>query len=266
MMEELESNNSADEVVESSSETPDSGSDKAGGEAEATKEASSSAPQTKNPEPPWHESPRFKEIIEQKNQAIAQAKALEQRTQQLEAKFLEMSKPKDQSLDKRAAMIERLKGIDPEFTEFLLELAPNKSIEAMKAELAQERQEKFRTSAVSEVERLHSDNKVAEGLKARYNAELELAYSRGQIRSMDDVKTLYKQIHDGYTKLLEDVRRSERETYVAGKKADASAPTSQPKGKPAQLSNKFNYSKDPEEARAQMVKRYVELSKANKDL
>lgn len=217
---------------------------------------------------PFHEHPRWKEMLDQRNKAEETAKSLQEKYAQMEARMRELSAPKGpQAPDKRTAMIERLKGIDPDFAEFISGLAPAQTVEDVKQALATERAEQFRSAAVSTVEKLHSENKVDPALQSRYNNELELAYSRGQIKSLSDVSALYKSIHEGYSKFIDDLKRKEREGYVASKKSDGKAPTSQPKGKPATPSStKFEYSKDPEERNAQIAKRYVDSMRASNDV
>lgn len=253
--------NISDETNQASSEPETTASTSEG----KTVEAKEMAETETTKDVPFHEHPRFKELIEQKNAYEQRSKAMEEKYAQMERQLQELSKPKDMTPNKREAMINRLKGIDPEFADFISELAPVKSLEEMKNALMEQQQTQFRTQAVSEITKMHSENKIDPTLQAKYNQELELAYQRGQIRSMDDVKTIYKNIHDGYTKLLEDIRRRDRQSYVADKKTDTKAPTSQPKGKMATPA-KPQFSKNKEEARAQIVAQYLAERTAGNDV
>lgn len=256
---ELVSENISSETNEASPEPQESGSEnKPEGAVEAKAEA-------KPTETPFHEHPRWKEMLEQRNQSTEEAKMLRAEMARMQSQLQEFSKPK--TADKRTGMLEYLKGINPEFSDFLgTEFASQKDVSELKQMLQEAKEQQFRTAALSEVTKLHTDNKVDAALQQKYNTELEYAYATGRIKNIADISSVYKSVHEGYTKMLEELRRKDRETYVASKKTDAKTPNTQPKGSPAVNKSKVQYSRDPEEARAQMMKRYLEISKASNDV
>ncbi len=210
---------------------------------------------------PFHEHPRFKELVEQKNKAIEQARSLEERYGAMEAQLKKLT---EGSLTQKQedALISRLKGIDPEFGERFEKLdQTQKELAELRQWKAQVEADKVRTQAVSTVDRLHEQNKVAPELRELYNEQLEAAYARNPQAFLKDIQSAYKGVHDRMTKTLENFRRIDRESYVAGKKADASAPAPK-KGGQVPASKEFKFSDDPAEARSQIVKRTLELMKA----
>lgn len=258
-MENLELQTNTDEIQASSEPTQS--------EQPETSVAGNESPQEtppKQPEStPFHEHPRFKELVEQKNQALEQSRRLQEQYAQMEAKIAQLSKkPEPQD-----PLLARLKSIDPEFGERFEKLT---ATEKELAELRQWRQEmqeqQFVSSAVSKIKDLHSSNKVDANLAARYEKDLDSMYRAGQIRSMEDVEKAYKSIHEEYSALFDTVKRAERESYVVGKKADAKVPTSQPKGKTVPAAKAEAFSSNPSEARAQLVKRILSTAKAESEL
>lgn len=252
---------------ESSSETQGDGDAAADG-AEGT----AAQPNQEAANTPFHEHPRFKELVEQKNQALASQKALEERYQAMERQMQQFqqsqSQPKSQAQAEKDALIERLKGIDPEFATRMEQMSNAlPQVEQMQKQFQEYQAEQVRVQAVSSVNSLHEQNKVSPEMKEIINSQLDLMAMQGQLKDLKDIPTAYKQIHEKYSKFVDSIKRSERESYVTAKKVDAKTPTSQPKGAPASpASKKPSFSKDPEVARQQIVSRYLKSSKAEADL
>ena len=258
------------DAIEGSSSEASSGEGE-GGEQQAA------APKQETKEPPFHEHPRFKEIVEQKNQALAAQKAMEQRLAQFEQRFNQSQQQAkaqpSQEQTELTSLIEDLKKVDPRLAAQIE--AANKAsstvqqlqqkLEAFeKQQESQARQSQIQT-AVSKINQMHESNKASPEVKQFINDKLDLLYMQGKL-SMENLETEYKNAHEGLTKYLEAVKRSERESYVQDKKKDAAVPTSQPKGTPAKPStNKPSWSKDPEVARQQIVSRFLKQRAANKD-
>lgn len=264
MTEELEGTEletTSDASAESSSETPS----KETPETEASTEESAAGIKTDNT--PFHEHPRFKELVEQKNQALSAQKALEEKYAQMEAQFKKITESPKSTEAKTDAIIERLRGIDPEFAARMEQLSKAlPQVEQMQQRLqAYERQQEVQ-QAVGTINSLHEQNKVSPELKTFINNELDRLYMQGKLRG-PDVPAAYKAIYDQYSRFVDGIKRTERESYVASKKADSKAPTSQPKGAPARQGNqKPQFSKDPEIARQQVVSRYLKQAKAESDI
>lgn len=219
----------------------------------------------KQPDAPFHEHPRFRELVEQKNQYAEMVKRLETQQKAMEARFKSMeetSKPKVED-----PLLKRLKDIDPEFGERFEKLSSQeRELQELRDWRNQMQEQQFVSSALSEIRGLHSKNNVSPELQAKYEKELDFAYRSGQIRSLDDVKATYKAVHEDYSKLLDSVKRSERESYVATKKKDGAIPASQPKGKPAGNTKGPEFSKDPTIARQELIKRILSASKEDNSL
>lgn len=212
---------------------------------------------------PFHEHPRFKELVSQKNEAMEQAKTLSERYAQMEEQIRKLQAP--QAKKEENPLYSRLKGIDPEFGgEFEKVASSLKELEELKQWKSNFEQEQVRTRTVATVNQLHETNKVPSELRELYNQQLEGAYARDPKTFMKDVSASYKSVHDRMSKILDSVKRSERESYVTGKKADAATPGVS-KGKSVNASKEFKYSDDPGEARSQLVKRAIELAKAERE-
>lgn len=265
-MEELETNQVESDAIEPSSEAQDL-PEKENISPDAAKAAGGEQPDQDDQKTPFHKHPRW---IERDNELKAEREArqaLEQRYSQLESQIKSLSEPKAPAApDKRAAMIERLKGIDPEFAEFISELAPREDVKQVQERYQQMEQQAFVQRAVGTIKELHTKNNVSPELQARYEKELDIAYRTGQIRNMDDVQKTYKAVHEDYSKMLESIKRAERESYVAAKKADTKLPSSQPKGKAAPNAAKGEWSKDPAEARNQLISQVLKRARASDSL
>lgn len=213
---------------------------------------------------PFHEHPRFRELVEQKNEALSRARDLEDRYREMNARVEALSKPKTET--PKDELIERLRGIDPAFADRIEAIQKQAAV----AEQLQDRIQQFeltqmQTQAVSTVKSLHDQFKVPEEHRAIYNAQLELAATRNPNLTIKDIPGLYKAVHDSISKVFEASSRTQRESYVQGKKAD-SVPSTPAKSKAPSSDKKFEWSKDPSEARAQVVKRMSSLMKAENNV
>ena len=257
------------DVTEPSSEAP-SESD-SGGEAKAA------APKQEE-SIDWSkafEHPRFKELVEQKNAALAAQKAMEQKLAQFESRFNQPQTPQAPSKEQMEfeALINDLKNIDPRLASVL----EANSKAAKMAEELQKRLEGFektsqqkelqaqQQAAVAKINQLHESNKVSPEVKQLINDKLELLYMQGKL-NLSEVEAAYKQTFEGHNKFVEALKRAERESYVAEKKKDSAVPASQPKGTtPKPGAKKPTWSKDPETARQQIVNKFLKQSAANRD-
>jgi hypothetical protein len=207
---------------------------------------------------------RFQEVIAQKNELAAQAKQLQEQYTRLDSQIQQMNKG-NLSKTQEDALISRLKGIDPEFGGRIEQMHSRLSqVDSLTQRLASFEQNQLRSQAENAVKGLHEQYKVPENMRNFYRDALEAAENRGELKNVGEIPNVYKKVHDQFAAVIEATKRSERESYVKAKAPDSKLPTSQPKGKqPApQQGNKAQYSKDPEEARAQLVARYLKTSKA----
>ena len=179
---------------------------------------------------PFHEHPRFKELIEQKNQQAEQIKAYQQQMQELKAQFTAMQ-PKQKSPEE--ALLERLKGIDPEFGGWA------ENIDQARRELAEFKQwkeqlemEQGRQQVQSSLENLYKENKVSDNMKELYQSQIEsIAYNNPNLKP-SDLPKVFKQVHENLSKWAESYERNIRSKYVTEVKKET-APASQTGGAPA---------------------------------
>ena len=226
---EIESTQS-DVSSESSSETPDSSQE--GQQAAAPQQA---------PEVPFHEHPRWKEVMEERNSERQRAQALEQRLADMDRRYQELSRPKPQA--KEDAMVARLMGIDPEFGKDYQSIKEQAALTAqLQEQLASFKEERVVESLKGKFEDLASQNKLDPADKELYFAHLDQAYRQGKLRSPSDVEAQFNDFNEPRAKQLEAYKRDAMEEYTKAKKADATKPTGQPKGK-APAAGKVDFSK-----------------------
>lgn len=213
----------------------------------------SSSPQSK-PEAPFHEHPRFKELVQQKNEFAAKIQDYERRFQEIQGKF--DSKPKETVESSEAKLISRLKGIDPEFGTWAEQ---QQKLQTELSELKQWRQQNehntYITSAKSVAEKLQGELKVDPELHNLYLSQIPMG------TPVEKIGEMYKSINDKVSKLFEAKERAVLSKYTEGKKSDAKVPApakGQP-AKPSKASDKAAYSKDPAEARAQIVQNTLRM-------
>ena len=225
---------------------------------------------------PFHEHPRFKELVEQKNQALAGQKALEAKLAQFEARFNQQPKAPEAPTKEQTelnALIDDLKKIDPRLAA-QIEAASKASSTVQqlqqrlegfeKSSQESQRQQDIKT-AVTQINAMHEANKLSPETRALFNERLDLRYMQGKL-NLQNLEQTYKEMLDGQKKYDESLRRETLKGYVPGKKADANAPASQPKGAPAKAApQQQKWSKDPEVARQQVVSRFLKQKAAESE-
>jgi hypothetical protein len=254
--------NSSDASNESSSDSQNSSQSV----SSEPKQSAEQQPKPDSDSTPFHEHPRFKELVEQKNKYADSYKQLENRYAEMEKQLRTLSE-RTKPQETQDQLIARLKGIDPEFGERFEKLdATQKELAELRSWRQQVEAEQTRTQAVNTVMTLHSQNKVPDDLQQLYNEQLEAMYARDPKNFVRDIQGAYKHVHERMSKLLDSVKRQERESYVSNKSQDAKVPTSQPKGKSVNHSKPEEYSKNPDEAKAQLVRRIIQQSKASNSI
>jgi DNA repair exonuclease SbcCD ATPase subunit len=205
-------------------------------EAASSNEAAS-APQK---EAPFHEHPRFQELVQQKNQSQQEFHKIQQAYQQLQSQFSQIqqqfnksNQPQKPSYD---PLFEELKAINPAFAKFQEETYGKvQTIDEMKQEL-QDLRETYQAdrtardaqAAQSDFKRLCSDNKVSDTDAKMYQHYVaNLANARGS--KVSDLPALFKEVHDELGKFFSERDRSTRESYTKQKAADK-VPASQTGG------------------------------------
>lgn len=226
-MEEIETNQPNSDESSAASSEPQS----AAGDQHAESSQEQSAQQSKEDNVPFHEHPRFKELVEQKNTAAKQVEELQKEIASIRSGL--QNRPSQTTQQEKDALIERLKQIDPEFGsrfEKLNGLMPK--LEQIEQWRQQMEADNSRRAAVSQIQQLHTQYKVPESLRVRYEREIRAIAAENPQLQLADLPKVYKQVHDDYSAMLDGLKRAERESYLTNKKQDASAPVSQPRGKP----------------------------------
>lgn len=228
---------------------------------EQSQEAASANQSTQQDNVPFNEHPRFRELIDEKN-------TLKTQLAEMQAQIQRLSTPQQpQTKEEKDAMVERLMGIDPEFGKDYAGLkAALKELNELKAWKQQTETQSIQEKAVTSVNQLHEQNKVPAELRDMYNAALEAEARKNPRMTLNDLPNAYKAVHERFTKYIDSVKRSERESYVSDKRSDARAPSSQPKGRPVTGSTRKEFSSDPGEARQQTVSEVLKLMRAEKDI
>lgn len=262
---ELESTESGVEEG-SSTEAPESSSE---GAAQA-------APKQQQDTTPFHEHPRFKELVEQKNESLKRYQDMESRYKAIEQQLSSFRDSQPKAPTETDQLIADLKKVDPRLANVIeAQLKASETSKTVQARLdAFERQSQEASrqnvlmTAVGKINSLHESNKMSDFGKQFINSQLDIAYRNGSLNAADikAVEAAYNQASTAIKKAFEEAKRTERESYVQDKKKDSSVPTSQPKGAPAKpAAKKTQFSKDPETARAQVVQKYLKQAAANRD-
>ena len=204
---------------------------------------------------PFHEHPRWKEVMEERNTERQRAQALEQRLADMDRRYQELSRPKPQA--KEDAMVARLMGIDPGFCKDYQSIKEQAAFTAqLQEQLASFKEERVVESLKGKFEDLASQNKLDPADKELYFAHLDQAYRQGKLRSPSDVEAQFKAIHEPRAKQLEAYKRAAIEEYTKAKKADATKPTGQPKGK-APAAGKVDFSKMTQQEAKQFLNKQI---------
>lgn len=218
-------------------------------------------------EVPFHEHPRWKEVMEERNSERQARAQLEQRLAEMQRQLQESMKPKSDKPDfneVRTKMGERLKGIDPEFQSYMSML--EEQAMSAKQELQAFREEQFVNRAVSRFEELTKKDSVPQEMAGLYRAQLDLAYREGKIRSLEDLENTYKSIHEPLSKMIETREKAYLEKYAAEKKSASAKPATQPKGRAAAPSQAPKTFANDQERRASLIKEAVTQLRASREV
>lgn len=214
-----------------------------------------SSPETKPDNTPFHEHPRFKELIQQKNEFASRFSEQTKLIQDLQSKLEGLNKPKAED-SPEAKLINRLKGVDPEFGTWAEQQeALRKELSDLKEWKSSYEKQTYITSAKATVDRLQSELKVEADLHDMYLSRIPMG------TPIDKVAEAYKAQHDKISKLFESRERAALSKYSTDKKVDSKVPTAAKGNATKSATKKFEYSKDPEEARSQMIKRAISMAR-----
>lgn len=224
--------------------------------------------QSPEPNVPFHEHPRFKELIEERRQYADRVSQYESRFAEMERRLQDQAQQRPEPHKQVNPFVAKLKEIDPAYGQWAENMEQRaQQAEVLAREMQEIKQERIRSEYETTVSKLHSDSKVPESLRPFIREQLDALALSGQIRSVKDVPNAYKAIQEKYTSLIDGIKREERASYVSAKSQDASAPTSQPKGKAPSRNDRGQFtSGDRETDMAMLVKRALKISKAENDI
>lgn len=189
-------------------------------------------------EPPFHEHPRFKELIEQnrafKDSESQRAQAFESMQRELSA-LREASKPKVEPV--KDPFLADLEKVNPAYAKSLQSMYDR----AAKAEDIERRLQQYESQQFAEKAYNHFDNllktaKVSDVDKEMYKDAIEARVFRmeaqGKKLGLKDLDGIFNEFHTKYAKQLEDRNRDLLKGYVKEKAKDK-APAGATGGSPA---------------------------------
>lgn len=181
-------------------------------------------------ETPFHEHPRFKELIEERKQMQEQLQTFQRQFQEQQAQFKSFSEKKPD----QHAFVAKLAEIDPKYGEWAQDMEKTKQ---EFAELKAWRQEQARDKLISDyntsVEKLNETNKVPAEWREFVKSQMDALAFSGRINDLKELPKAYADVYGKISKLMEGTKRAERASYVADKSKDSAVPASQPRGKVA---------------------------------
>lgn len=262
----LESSVETSVTPESQSEAPESGQ---------STEAPAQAAAPKQDETPFHEHPRFKELVEQKNRALDSQRTLELKLAQLEGRL--QSQTPTQAKAEKDELIEDLRKIDPRLAARLEKFGGSlQTVEQLQAKLEsfektnQEREQQTHAqNAISRVNSMHETHKVAPAIRAAVDAQMNSLYYQGKldIRNPQAIEKAYTEALEPFKAYAEEVKREATKGYVQQKKADSNIPSSQPKGAPASKPKSKDVPQfaSREERNAAIAREFIQQTRAKRE-
>jgi len=229
--------------------------------SEGSEKLETSGKETKEKEVPFHEHPRFKELINQRNEFSSKFSESEKTLKALRDELDALKKPKDQ--DPNEVLFKQLEQANPQFAKlFRQQTDALKELEQMKAWRAQNEQNAYMNAAIAEASKAKTDLKVSDGI---HNLLLRSIPAGTPV---DKVASIYKELASSIVKEKDEAIREALKGYTKAKKADASIPQNS-KGSTSKAPNvatKAKLSKDPEERRMQIGKLVRESMRSESDI
>lgn len=215
-MEELEVT-STDVAPESSPESSDS----AGSEQSAPVQES-------KPQETFIDHPRFKELIEQNKGYRSELDNNRKALAELQQKYTEFSAPKAQPVQAHP-FISDLEKINPQYAEYLRSLEGQvKELSSVRSDIDAFKNQNILKEYESGISRLFSESKVSEPLQSVYRELLDSKAMSGKY-GLQDLPTLFKEIHGRLSGVFDNQRKEVTASYVADKTKAANVPNTAPK-------------------------------------
>ena len=219
--------------MEDEVESSESTGDTSVSESSDSQSESSDAPEqkvqadTKEAPTPFHEHPRFKELIEQnrafKEESSNRAQALEAMQRELQA-LREQSAPKKET--PKDQFLEDLRQINPEYAKSFQSVMDRAAkAEAVEQRLQQYENQQFAERAVNHFNKLLETNKISDPMDRKLyeravRAEIYEKEAAGAKLGLKDLDKIFGEFHSEYSKAMEDRSRKQTASYVQEKAKD----------------------------------------------
>lgn len=182
---------------------------------------------------PFHEHPRWKEVIEERKQYKEQLDEQRRLTQQLAEKLEQFEKSNPPQIQKDE-LLEQIRAVNPQFAERFEQMQQRlSSLDSVEEKIQQYEQsqkqqaiEQQRNLVQKQIADLHSEYKVPENLRERYQREVTAIAMNDPSLRIEDLPKVYKAVHEDYSKFLEGFKRETTQSYAQSKQKDAVPPTS----------------------------------------
>lgn len=262
-----------DESVESDSTSTVENTDSQSESTEAVQQ--DAAPAKQEEQVPFHEHPRFKELIEERRAFKEQLDQMRGYNEALQKQMegLRTAQPKSVNEPKYKQLVNELEGYNPAFAKSYEELITKqeqmeKRLEEaaqIRQELEQYKQAEFQSKANSRLESLLTSNKITGKTKDRYEREIRALAMQEEIQgkklSLQDVDRLFNSVHTDLNAYVEELKRDTLKGYVKEKKQDA-APAPTTGGAPATSGAKKLPSLDTEDGMAAAIQWFAKERRA----
>lgn len=154
---------------------------------------------------------------------------------QLEERFKSYNKP----ADPERQLIEELKGIRPEFGQLMEKMYGQlNQLQNLPQRMESQAEERLRQEARNSLNSLMDQHNLSQTDRVRYEraikgliAERESSvdqFGRPVRLGLDDLPTIFNEIHNDFSGFRKDLERSVRESYVKDKEKDAAVPSTKP--------------------------------------
>lgn len=215
----------ANELQESSTEdsSPSESESQNDGEVEETQQEPEPQAAQAASEPPFHEHPRFKEIIEEKNSL---QRRVEEMQQEFQERMEQIQQAQEASTKKEDPLFERLDSIDPEFAGKFREIYQNTQAAQTQLQQFQEWQQAQQNEAIanrfySEVDGMVAEAKVPEALHDVYRLEMETIAKNNPHLDFQDLPKVFNDVHQKWQTRLDGLSRAQKQQYVQSVKKSA---------------------------------------------
>lgn len=194
--------------------------------------------------PPFHEHPRFKELIDQnrgyKSELDEYKGALERLKHEMESLRQQSAPKKEQPADPFLADLEK---VNPEYAKSLKAVYEQAAMtRQLQERIDRYEQQQFAEKAYSHFNKLLSDAKVNDGIdreiyESAIKAQVFTLEQQGKRLGLQDLDKLFNEFHSKYSKAMEERNRKLTAQYVQQKATDK-APKATTGGAPATSSTK----------------------------